>query len=179
MSRHTIYTEEERRAHRKASQKRYQQADAYKAYQKRYHQTDTYKAYHKRYQHTDAFKASQKRYQHTDAFKEYQKRYRQTDAFKASPTRYIAHLLKVYSKELAKVEKLLHQYSVPPVALEGKAVSLNNLIENLNIILKHTEGLPAAQKRDARVVMLSELLENEGRIVSWRRKLGYSEGGNE
>ena len=149
----------------KKYQQKYQQTDAFKKSQQKYRQTDAFK----KYQQSDAFKKSRQKYLQSDAYKKYQQKYRQTDAYKASNR--ISNLKEHYLKERKNCEKIIRKYSIPPIAIEGKLIMINEIIENINIIEKHTEGMDKLIKQRTIDTMLTQLLQKEGILVSRRKQI--------
>jgi hypothetical protein len=111
----------------------------------------------------------QKKYQQSDAYKKYRQKYQQSDAYKNRNT--ISDLKKIYGNQLVKIQKELRKYSIPPIALEGKAVMLKEILDNLDIIEKHTDKLDNKVKYKTMEKMINQLLEKEGILVSRRSKL--------
>ena len=145
----------------KKSQQKYRQSDAFK----KYRQSDAYKKYRQKYQQSDAYKKYQQKYQQSDAYK----KYRQSDAYKKRSM--IPKLRKLYEKELQKTIIRLKGFSIPPIALEGKFIMLREIIDNLDIIEKHTSNLDRRIKQKTIEIMINQLLEKEGMLVSRRRRL--------
>ena len=130
---------------------------------KKYRQSDAYK----KYQQSDAFKKSQQKsqqkYQQSDAYK----KYRQSEKF----NRILPDLKDRYTKQLQETEKELRKYSIPPIALEGKAIMLKEIIDNLDIIRKHADKVDIAIRQRTIEKMVNQLLEKEGILVSRRKQL--------
>ena len=160
----------------KKYQQKYHQSDAFKKSQQKYHQSDAYKKYHQ----SDAYKKSQQKYHQSDAFKKDQQKYRQSDAFKKYRQKYhqskkfnriLPDLKDRYTKQLQETEKELRKYSIPPIALEGKAIMLKEIIDNLDIIRKHADKVDIAIRQRTIEKMVNQLLEKEGILVSRRKQL--------
>ena len=137
--------------------------NAYKKYHQKYHQSDAYK----KYRQSDAFKKSQQKYQQSDAFKKSQQKYQQSKKF----NRILPDLKDRYTKQLQETEKELRKYSIPPIALEGKAIMLKEIIDNLDIIRKHADKVDIAIRQRTIEKMVNQLLEKEGILVSRRKQL--------
>ena len=86
--------------------------------------------------------------------------------------RIIPRLIKYYMKELNKTNaQIKRTWKVPPIALEGKQIQLQNIIDNLKIIREHTKKLPLEMRDKARDKMINKLLSTEGKLVSFRKPL--------
>ena len=151
--------------------KKYRQSDAFKKSQQKYQQSDAYKKYQQKYRQSDAFKKYRQKYQ-----QKYQQKYHQSDAFKKSQqskkfNRILPDLKDRYTKQLQETEKELRKYSIPPIALEGKAIMLKEIIDNLDIIRKHADKVDIAIRQRTIEKMVNQLLEKEGILVSRRKQL--------
>ena len=196
-------TPHELKAYKKYQQsdayKKYRQSDAYKQSQKKYHQSDAYKKYRqsdaykqsqKKYQQSDAFKQSQKKYQQSDAYKKYhqsdaykqsRKKYHQSDAYKQLRNPIQDDLRRHYLKEKERLEKTMKQFMIPPIPLQGKLLSINNILSNIDKIEAHINTLNASRetKRNTMNAMLENLMEKEGMLVSKRKAITGEPQANE
>jgi hypothetical protein len=153
-------------AHEKQYQKQYHQRPEIKArhnlYQKQYYQRPEVKAYHKQYSQRPEVQARRKQYFQRLEVKARSKEYGST---------WIKLLLEHYNTELAKLDSQMKKWVIPPIPLEGKRVQFQNIIDNLETIRKYTKSLPISVRSETTKRMLTELLENEGKLVSWRKPL--------
>ena len=107
--------------------------------------------------------------------KQYQKQYHQRLEVKARSKEYgstwIKLLLEHYNTELAKLDSQMKKWVIPPIPLEGKRIQFQNIIDNLETIREYAKSLPISVRSETTKRMLTELLENEGKLVSWRKPL--------
>ena len=112
-----------------------------------------------------------KAYRKSDKYKAYHKAYWKSDAYKTSEN--LRYMKDHYLKQKGTLEKTLKHYSIPPIPLQGKLLSINNLLANIEIIEKHVAGLNADSqvKRETMNTMIENLMEKEGVLVSMRKAI--------
>ena len=115
--------------------------------------------------HKDQIKKYLKEYNHRQYVKEKQKNY-----FRGG----IPQLIKYYTNQKQNLEdRIKGKYMILPVGIEGKLISLTDTIENLKRIDGYIDSMNIndRQKKLAKRKAVENLLENEGLIVSRRKKL--------
>ena len=172
-------------------QKKYHQRPEFKAhekqYQKKYHQRPDVQArqkqYQKQYRQRPEIQAHEKQYQkqyyqrpdvqarHKQYLKQYQQRPEVQARGKEYGSKWIKQLLEHYTTSLARLDSQMKKWVIPPIPLEGKRIQFQNIIDNLETIRKYTKSLPINVRSETTKRMLTELLENEGKLVSWRKPL--------
>jgi tetratricopeptide (TPR) repeat protein len=164
-------------AYMKAYYQRPDVKERIKAYHKAYYERQDVKEHHKIYQQAyrqrpevkEYYKTYMKAYYQRPDVKEHQKTYS-----RAWRTRNILSTLKEHYQEQKLItEKVLRSYKVPPIALQGRLLMFNQLIDNLNIIEKHTENLDKKIKQRTIETMVNQMLEKEGILISKRERLTW------
>lgn len=78
----------------------------------------------------------------------------------------IYKILSHYKKELKEtnlhIRRTKKNFTNTPFFLKGKQVQLQNIVDNINIIISHTEKMPRNLKVKTRNLMLNKLLAKEG-----------------
>lgn len=171
--------------HRREHYKKYYQIPEVKRhmreYSKQYYQRPEVKQHIKEYYQRPEVKKYRKQYYKREEIKQYMREYYKRPEVKQhmkeknslfNNKRQIKDLIKHYTKELKKInDEIKKKWYIPPIALQGKQIQLQNLIDNLQMIIKHTEPMPQKQRVEARQRMLNELMTTDGKIVSMRKPL--------
>ncbi len=80
----------------------------------------------------------------------------------------IPYLKLFYSRQLARLERQLRQYKVPPDLLLDKKVMFQNILSNLDLIQNYLMTINKKKRSEVRKRMIQQLLEKAGEIPEAR-----------